>query len=223
MYTATQTRAQRTPLTIVPNVQEAESDSREEVSPQGYQSFAEEILLHLDTLHRRSMRLTGKLQDAEDLVQETVARALACHTQFKPGTNLRAWLYTIQRSLFLDSYRRHRRAPLLFSLNVLEEEGTLYETNGARASISAEQVALHGLIDDTVVTALHNLPEYFRLAVLLCDVDGLSYTEAAQAMGCALGTVMSRLHRGRALLRHALSAQYGKQCAPMTGPAAIAA
>jgi RNA polymerase sigma-70 factor (ECF subfamily) len=223
MYTTAQTQGRRTYLTIVPNAQEAESNSRAEANPHGYQSFAEEMLLHLDTLHRCAVRLTGTLQDAEDLVQETVARALACHAQFRPGTNLRAWLCTIQRSLFLDGYRRRRRAPLLHSLDLLEEEGTLYETTGARASVSAEQVAMHGLIDDAVVTALRDLPECFRLAVLLCDVYDLSYAQAAQTMGCALGTVMSRLHRGRALLRNALSPQYGTQRAPMTQPAAMAA
>jgi RNA polymerase sigma-70 factor (ECF subfamily) len=185
--------------------------------------FEAGLVSQLPALRRMALRLTGQVPDAEDLVQETVARALAHRAQFQPGTNLRAWLCTIQRSIFVSAYRRRRRAPMLQSLEILEDEGTLYAAYGARAAASAEQVFLHGRMDDTLVAALASLPEHYRLPVLLCDVQGLSYAEAAQAMQCALGTVMSRLHRGRARLRAALSARDREPQLLQILPAALAA
>jgi RNA polymerase sigma-70 factor (ECF subfamily) len=164
--------------------------------------------------------LTRRPYDAEDLVQETVARALAYRAQFHPGTNLRSWLLTIERSIFLNSHRRVRYAPQLQSMDNLDET-TLYSASGVNASPSAEHVLLHGRIDDEVVDALRALPEHYRRAVLLCDVQGLSYAEIAQQMGCALGTVMSRLHRGRALLRQLLTELHRHANAPVTLPTRI--
>ncbi len=192
--------------------------TRAELAPQA--SFEDGLLAELAVLHHMALRLTRQAQDAEDLVQETVARALAHRAQFQPGSSLRAWLITIERSLFISAYRRRRRAPMLQSLDILEEEGTLYAADGARAAASAEQVFLHGRMDESLVAALAALPEHYRLPVLLCDVQGLSYAEAARVLQCVLGTVMSRLHRGRARLRASLSAAYGE---PQMQPAALAA
>jgi RNA polymerase sigma-70 factor (ECF subfamily) len=163
------------------------------------------------------VRLTRRPYDAEDLVQETVARALAYRAQFHPGTNLRSWLLAIERSIFLNSYRSVRHAPQLQSMDNLDEN-TLYSASGVSASPSAEHVLLQGRIDDRIVDALRTLPEHYRRAVLLCDVQGLSYVEIAQHMGCALGTVMSRLHRGRALLRQALTELHRQSSAAVTLP-----
>jgi RNA polymerase sigma-70 factor (ECF subfamily) len=147
-----------------------------------------------------------------------VARALAYRAQFHPGTNLRSWLLTIERSIFLNSYRSVRHAPQPQSMDNLDEN-TLYSMSGVSASPSAEHVLLQGQIDDQIVDALRALPEHYRKAVLLCDVQGLRYAEIAQHMGCALGTVMSRLHRGRALLRHMLTQPHSHSSAPVTLPA----
>lgn len=189
----------------------------------GGESFEAGLVSQLPVLRRLALRLTGQVPDAEDLVQETVARALAHRAQFQPGSNLRAWLCTIQRSIFISAYRSRSRAPLLKSLEILEEEGALYHADGGRAEASAEHVVLRGQMDDTLVAALTNLPAHYRLPVLLCDVQGLSYAEAARVLRCALGTVMSRLHRGRARLRVALSARYGDPGMPGIRPAALAA
>jgi RNA polymerase sigma-70 factor, ECF subfamily len=183
----------------------------------GDESFNEGILAHLPALHRVAVRLTCRPYDAEDLVQETVARALAYRAQFHPGTNLRSWLLTIERSIFLNSRRSVRHAPQLQSMDNLDEN-TLYSGSGVSASPSAEHVLLQGWIDDQIADALRALPEHYRRAVLLCDVQGLSYAEIAQQMGCALGTVMSRLHRGRTLLRQALTELHSHSNTPVTLP-----
>ena len=170
----------------------------------GYDTFVDEVVDHLDVLSRVARRLTRQTQDAEDLVQETIARALARRAQFHPGTNLRAWLLTIERSLFVDAYRRARRGPLTQSLDEVEE-GSLYSRGALAPSLSAESALLQDWMDPDLVAAINTLPEHYREAVVLSDVEGLSYAEMAQRMGCPLGTVMSRLHRGRRLLRRALA------------------
>src|SRR5207237_120675 len=137
--------------------------------------------------------------------------------QFHPGTNLRSWLLTIERSIFLNSRRSVRHAPQLQSMDNLDEN-TLYGLSAMSASPGAEHVLLRGQIDDRIVDALRTLPEHYRMAVLLRDVQGLSYAEMAQQMGCAVGTVMSRLHRGRALLRQMLTEVHSHSNAPVTLP-----
>jgi RNA polymerase sigma-70 factor (ECF subfamily) len=170
----------------------------------GHDTFVDEVMEHLEVLHRVALRLTRRPQDAEDLVQETATRALARRAQYQPGTNLRAWLLTIERSLFVDDYRRARRGPVTQRLDEVEEE-SLYGRGARVASPSAESALWQEWMDQDLVAALHALPERYREAVLLSDVKGLSYAEMAQRMCCPLGTVMSRLHRGRMLLRRALT------------------
>jgi RNA polymerase sigma-70 factor (ECF subfamily) len=168
-----------------------------------HDTFVDEVMEHLEVLHRVALRLTRRPQDAEDLVQETATRALTRRAQYQPGTNLRAWLLTIERSLFVDAYRRARRDPVTQRLDEVEEE-SLYGRGTRVASPSAESALWQEWMDQDLVAALHALPEHYREAVLLSDVEGLSYAEMAQRMRCPLGTVMSRLHRGRRLLRQAL-------------------
>jgi RNA polymerase sigma-70 factor (ECF subfamily) len=185
----------------------------------GDENFEDGILAHLPVLHRVAIRLTCRPYDAEDLVQETMARALAYRAQFQRGTNLRSWLLTIERSIFLNSHRSVRHGPQLQSMDNLDEN-TLYGSSAVSASPSAEHVLLHRRINDEIVDALRSLPEHYRRAVLLCDVQGLSYAEIAQQMGCASGTVMSRLHRGRALLRQTLARPGSASDAPVALPTA---
>jgi RNA polymerase sigma-70 factor, ECF subfamily len=182
----------------------ARTDGDMETPEPGDVSFEDGILALLPILYRVGYQLTHRHHDAEDLAQETVARALSRSAQFHPGTNLRAWLLTIERSIFLNGCRRVRNCPPVQSMDAADET-TLYGTRGMRASSSAEHVLMHGRIDDEIVDALRELPEHYRVVVLLSDVHGLSYAEIAQQTGCVMGTVMSRLHRGRALLRRALA------------------
>jgi RNA polymerase sigma-70 factor (ECF subfamily) len=186
---------------------------------QGRDTFTDELLEHLDVLQRVALRLTRRLQDAEDLVQETLARALARRAQYHPGTNLRAWLLTIERSLFVSSYRHARRGPTTQSIDEVEE-GSLYARGGLVPSPSAESALLQDWMDPDLVAALKAMPQHYRVAVVLGDVVGLSYAEMAQRMDCPLGTVMSRLHRGRALLRQRLAHTGSVPEAPLTLPRA---
>lgn len=187
-----------------------------EAAPPRHISFERDVVAQLDALYSLALHLTRREQDAEDLVQDTVARAFSRRHQFQPGTNLRAWLYTIERSLFVSAYRRERRAPLIRSLDEEEAaEHALYDGRGTRSSPSAEQELLHWWVSEEIVAALQALPEHYRVAVLLSDVAGLSYAEMAQTMDVAPGTVMSRLHRGRAGLRQALRGPDGDPDAPV--------
>ena len=170
----------------------------------GYDTFVDEVVDHLEVLYRVALRLTRRPQDAEDLVQETAARALTRRAQYQPGTNLRAWLLTIERSLFVSAYRHARRGPTTQRLDEVAEE-SLHGRGARAASPSAESALWQEWMDHDLVAALHALPEQYREAVMLGDVEGLSYAEMAQRIGCPLGTVMSRLHRGRMLLRRALT------------------
>ena len=157
------------------------------------------------------MKLTRNPRDAEDLVQETVLRAFAAFHQYKDGTNLRAWLYRIQTNTFINSYRKKQREPLQSSTDDVEDwqmaraEG--HTSGGLR---SAEAEALDSLPDSDVKAALAALPEDFRMAVYYADVEGFAYKEIAEIMGTPVGTVMSRLHRGRKLMRAHL-AEYAQE------------
>jgi RNA polymerase sigma-70 factor (ECF subfamily) len=176
------------------------------ITPDTPDTFAEHILQHLDVLGRVARHLTRHAQDAEDLVQETVARALARRSQYTTGTNLRAWLLAIERSLFISAYRHARRGPATQAIDDLEE-GLLYGRGGLTPSPSAESDLLQEWTDPQLVAALAALPEHYRAAVVLSDVQGLSYAQIIRRMGWPLGTLTSRLHRGRALMRQALEAQ----------------
>ena len=184
----------------------------------GHDTFVAEVVDHLDVLYRVALRLTRRPQDAEDLVQETAARALTRRAQYQPGTNLRAWLLTIERSLFVSAYRHARRGPVTQSLEEVEE-GSLYGRGAMAPSPSAENAPLQDWMDHDLVAAVKALPEPYRVAVVLSDVEGLSYAEMAQRMDCPPGTVMSRLHRGRMLLRRALADRHPVRHAPDIRPA----
>ena len=168
--------------------------------------FSAELVGQIPALRRMALRLTRHESDAKDLVQETVLRALERRAQFRPGSNLRAWLFTIQRSIFINAYRRRRNVAWMGSL----EDEDLYGPGGARPVVSAEEAMLEDWVDEDLRTALAELPEHYRDAVLLRDVGQHSYAEVAAELDCPLGTVMSRLHRGRALLRQMLEQQWSQ-------------
>ena len=170
------------------------------------QRFEEAALPFLDQLYGAALRMTRNPADAEDLVQETYLKAFAAYDSFTEGTNLRAWLYRILTNTFITGYRKRQRQPWLSSADDLSDsqlhDAEAHTSTGLR---SAEAEALERLVDADVVDAMAALPDDFRMAVYLADVEGFSYKEIAEIMDCPVGTVMSRLHRGRRLLRGLLA------------------
>jgi RNA polymerase sigma-70 factor, ECF subfamily len=166
--------------------------------------FEREAIPLLSELYGGALRLTRNPSDAEDLLQETFLRAYRGFASFKEGTNLRAWLYRILTNAFINIYRKRQREPQTVSDSDVEE-WYLYDKLGAQgAEASAEAQVLDSLPDEDVQEALAGLPEQFRLAVLLADVEGFSYKEIAEILDVPIGTVMSRLHRGRRALERRL-------------------
>jgi RNA polymerase sigma-70 factor (ECF subfamily) len=166
--------------------------------------FEAEALPLLPGLYSAAFRLTRNAADAEDLVQETFLRAYRGFHQFEPGTNLKAWLYRILTNTFINSYRKKQREPQTDSLDETED-WYLYSRMAERGTEpSAETSVIESLPDEDVQEALSSLPEQFRIAVLLADVEGFSYKEIAEITEVPIGTVMSRLHRGRKALEKRL-------------------
>lgn len=174
--------------------------------------FAEEAMPYLDQLYGAAMKMTRKPQDAQDLVQETFMKAFAAFDTFAEGSNLKAWLYRIMTNTYINTYRKRQREPYLSAVDELED----WQLGGAESATSmsaksAEAEAIDRTPSGVVTEALNALPEDFRLVVYLADVEGFSYQEIADIIERPIGTVMSRLHRGRARLRQALSEYASEQ------------
>ncbi len=167
--------------------------------------FEVEALSYMDQLYAAALRMTRNAADAEDLVQETYAKAFAAQSKFTPGTNLKAWLYRIQTNAFINTYRKKQREPKRSDAESVEDWQLAAAAEHTSTGLaSAEDAALDQLGDDEVRRALSELSDDFRMAVYLSDVEGFAYKEIAQIMDTPVGTVMSRLHRGRKLLREKL-------------------
>ena len=168
--------------------------------------FEAQAMPFIDQLYAAAMRMTRNPSDAQDLVQETFVKAFASFKQFEQGTNLKAWLYRILTNTFINTYRKKQREPYQGTIDDLEDwQLGGAESTTATSSRSAEAEAIDHLPDSAVKDALQSIPEDFRLAVYFADVEGFSYQEIAEIMKTPIGTVMSRLHRGRRLLRELLA------------------
>jgi RNA polymerase sigma-70 factor, ECF subfamily len=170
-------------------------------APPAPRSFAEEAMTHLDTLYRGALRLTRDPDRAQDLVQDTYVRALRYQHSYQPGTNMKAWLFAIMRNLFWDRFRGGRQEDL--SLDDDTGDFALYDRLKDDSAIPEDRV-LDSIAADEVVKAVEKLPPLHREVVLLVDVEGMSYKDAAEVMSVPIGTVMSRLHRARQQLQRHL-------------------
>lgn len=175
------------------------------------QRFTRDALPYLDQLYGAAMKMTRNPQDAQDLVQETFAKAFASFGTFTEGTHLKAWLYRIMTNSYTNVYRKKQREPYLGAVEELEDwQLGGAESTTAMASRSAEAEAIDRTPSGIVTEALNALPEDFRMVVYLADVEGFSYQEIADIVERPIGTVMSRLHRGRSKLRQVLG-EYARE------------
>lgn len=168
--------------------------------PDATATYETEVLPHLDVLYRVARRMTGNAADAEDLVQETLLKALRGWDGFRPGSNARAWLLTILRNAFINGYRRRKREPIAMDIDTAERHSILQDV----AESDPEGTFFTKLVDETVLAAVEALPEEFREALVLSDLEGMPYAEIAQVLEVPVGTVKSRLFRARRLLQRRL-------------------
>lgn len=185
------------PITTGDEAQPSDHDARDLTH-----RFERAALPYLDQLYSAALRMARNPVDAQDLVQETFAKAFASFHQFRNGTNLKAWLYRILSNEFIDLYRKRQRRPLETNADEIEDwQMARAEAHASTGLRSAEAEALAHLPDSDVKDALQRIPEAFRMVVYLADVEGFAYKEIAQITGAPIGTVVSRLHRGRRRLR----------------------
>ena len=194
------------PPTDEPTNPDHEVDVEQETESERAERFQREAMPLLDQMYSAALRTTRNPTDAEDLVQETYAKAFAAFHQYRPGTNLKAWMYRILTNTYINIYRKKQRQPLESDAAEVEDyqlaRAAQHTSTGLR---SAEAEALDHLPDSDVKKALASIGEDFRMAVYLADVEGYSYKEIAEIMDTPIGTVMSRLHRGRKQLRDLLT------------------
>ena len=181
-------------------------DVSTETSEQRRARFERDAMQYVDQLYSAAMRMARNPSDAEDLVQEAYTKAFSAFHQYKPGTNLKAWLYRILTNTYINLYRKRQREPLQSNSDTIEDwQLAKAESHTSAGLRSAEAEALDHLPDSDVKNALQAIPEEFRLAVYFADVEGYAYKQISEIMNTPIGTVMSRLHRGRKMLRDMLA------------------
>lgn len=180
--------------------------TKDEVQKQ--EDFEEEIIPHLDAMYNFALRLTSDPSDAEDLVQDTIVKAFRFFSSYEKGTNAKAWLFRILKNSYINNYRKQSKQPNQVDY---DEVSTFYETIRAERTDTSdlEDKMFRDLIDDDISSALEELPEDFRTVVLLCDIEDFTYEEIANMLDVPIGTIRSRLHRGRNLLKAQLM-EYAK-------------
>lgn len=176
------------------------------LTPEDKARFQQDALPLLDSLYGAALRMTRNPADAEDLVQDTMLRAYRAFDRFEPGTNLKAWLFRIMTNAYINTYRKKQREPRKVPADEIEEFDLYQElrNRSEEYEVTPETIVLDSLVDSDIIEAIDDLPEQFRLAVVLSDVEGFSYAEMAEIMDVPMGTVMSRLHRGRKALQKRL-------------------
>lgn len=184
-----------------------ESLTREDEQKQ--QDFHEEIIPHLDSLYNFALRLTADPTDAEDLVQDTIVKAYRFFNSYEKGTNAKAWLFRILKNSYINNYRKKSKQPYQVDYS---EISTYYESIRSEQSDTTdlETRMYRDMLDDTLSAALKSIPEDFRTVVILCDVEGFTYEEISNMLDVPIGTIRSRLHRGRNLLKTQLN-EYASQ------------
>ncbi|GAC1357994.1 MAG: sigma-70 family RNA polymerase sigma factor [Ktedonobacteraceae bacterium] len=193
---------------------EEEAQTEQTVPPRApSEDFEAGLLAQLDSLYRTALRMTNNPQEAEDLVQETMLKAIRFSHTYQPGTNLRAWLFRILNTSAINRYRKQATHPTPVALPEGEEfylYNQIRDLSGQELSQGAEEEVLSHYLDEDVYKALNDLPPNFRMAVVLADIEGLSYKEIAEALQIPIGTVMSRISRARRQLQKSLW-QYAKE------------
>lgn len=174
-----------------------------------HKEFEQEAIPHMDILYNYALRMTGNVDDARDLLQETFLKAYRFWDKYEKGTNVRAWLFRIMKNTYINLYRKAVKEPDTVDYNDIQNFYNIIRENSADANDLQEKLFGH-MLDDDVTKALESLPEEFRTVVILCDIEGLTYEEIAEFVECPVGTVRSRLHRGRKLL-YAKLFEYAKK------------
>ncbi len=188
---------------------------------QGSWDFDSLTIPYVDSLYNTAYRLTGNSQDAEDLVQETFFKAYKYYDKFQEGTNLKAWLFKILKNTFINNYRKRKLEPRSVEFGEIEESfEKILQHDPAQPQFDPEQQYLAGVMDEGVKKALDTLPHDYKMVVILADLEDFSYKEIAEILECPVGTVMSRLYRGRKLLERALL-KYAKSHGYMRGAAPV--